>query len=288
MRPGFADLNSSLGPWLLTLAMTIWPAIAKCRLANPPRCQPIPVHGASSQPAADAFTLEELASSLERCTGRTDAREVARYLDAIREMGTKAASLSAMITSLLSHNSPLFHDRDRIDALRLRAYLFATLADIGVPRSAAPFIIDALSDLDEHAVAAEVGGAARAAGAYGAAGRPLLPFLLPALNAATSDQEFTLDHFDAPPGAGQTTIKLEVIRAVRRLGVTDDPRVIEALSNLAEERQAHVASDPRVVEAAKEALSVPSSGASGATGATGAAGAAGEKAGQSARSASEK
>jgi len=202
-------------------------------------------------PAAVAAT-PTLCDVLIRSDGTTDHVLIAAALDVLRSMGHRAAPAAETLSSLLPHRSKLYKDRDKLLVVRLRAYIMVTLSEIGFPSSALPALLDTLAHVDGRMTPIEVGAAARAVGSLGPRGRELAPYLLDALVARLSAEEFSLERFDPefPPDEA-TTVQLEVVRSLAKVCSAEDRDALAGLRQLAEDRGGE---DPRVVREAQRAL----------------------------------
>lgn len=207
----------------------------------------------------DAGSLDEpgktrLASLLERCDGKTDHRVVAGLLDLVRRHGAGDPHLAETVAALLPHQADLFQGRDRWYVLRLRAYMFATLADIGFPDSALPMLVDALAYVDERMSAVEFGAAARVVATLGPEGRRFIPYLMQTIGLRLAEEKFSLDRYETEfPPEEATTVEIEAVRSIGAVGTLEDE---DALTLLRAVTQAAPQSmlDPRLVEAAQEGL----------------------------------
>jgi protein SCO1/2 len=168
------------------------------------------------------------ASLLLAFDGSTDQRLVARELDLLRARGADARAEAPALAAMLREQSVLYQGRGPNETARLRGYFFATLADIGPPPEALPFIVAELAH--GHRVAL-LAAAARAAGATGPSARAALPHLLRIVSASFHDDQVCLDRYNAsPPFADSTTARLEAVRALGRIGARD---ALPALRELA-------------------------------------------------------
>ena len=198
-----------------------------------------------------AAALPELERRLVRSDETTDHQVIAGMLDVIRAQKQNGATVAETVSGLLSYRSALYQQRDKAIVARLRAYLFATLADIGVPAAAEPALLDVLAHVDERMSPVEVGAAARAAAALGARGHRFAPYLASVLSTRISEEEFTLAHFEPRfLPADATTIQLEAIRALGEIAAHDDLSTLEALQGFAALPAASGA-DPRAIRAAQ-------------------------------------
>lgn len=137
--------------------------------------------------------------------------------------------------------------------VRLRAYVFVTLSEIGFPASALPVLLDTLAHVDERLTVMEVAAAARAAGSLGTRGRQFAPFLLQTLSVRVGDEEFSLERYEPQfPPQEATTVRLEVVRSLARICSPDDQQALTALRDLAEDRGRGL--DPRLVTEARRAI----------------------------------
>jgi hypothetical protein len=154
-------------------------------------------------------------------------REVGACLDAIRSIGTNAAPAANVMVQLLDEKSPIYRNAQKHEVHRLRGFLLATLAETGVPKEALPVIMGALANSDQRS-SVEFAGAARAAGGLGTHARQAAPFLVRALEERIDDDIIAFDRFeahDSPGNAEYTTCQIEALRALRRIGPTDEPAV---------------------------------------------------------------
>ncbi len=212
----------------------------------------------SIRSAATAFlpfqTRVQLAALLKHGTGATDQDAIVAVLDAMRAHPDDAADLAEALSRLLPHQAAIYQGRDKWQVLRLRAYLFVTLSEVGVTDSALPMLVDALAFVDERMSAVEFGAAVRAVGTLGPRGQGFAPYLLRTLGARFAEEEFSLDRYDYPfPRDEATTVQIEAMRALGAIGHHDDAEVMVLLRTIAEGR-GRIALDSRMVAAAEEAV----------------------------------
>ena len=155
----------------------------------------------------------------EAAAGRANIRETGVCLDVLRALGSNAAPASAAVAALLPENCPVYRKVEKHEVDRFRGFLFATLAEIGVPKEAVPFIADTLANSDNR-MSHGFAGAARAAGALGRDAAALLPHLVRPLEKDTPQDFLSFAEFDAHFVAGgeYTTCQVESLRALRRIG----------------------------------------------------------------------
>ncbi len=155
----------------------------------------------------------------EANAGRAAIRETGVCLDVLRALGSNAAPAGAAIAALLPENCAVYRNVEKHEVDRFRGFLFATLAEIGVPREALPFIADALANSDNR-MSYGFAGAARAAGASGQAATELLPHLVRPLEKDAPQDFLSFSEFDSHFVAGgeYTTCQVESLRALRRIG----------------------------------------------------------------------
>jgi HEAT repeat protein len=172
--------------------------------------------GPLAEPAVDGLVRALLATD-----GTTDPYEIGAYLSALRAIGPGASRASALLVGLLSERSRLYQGQDPFWAHYLRAYILVTLADIGVPNEARPYILDLLSNSDKTT-----------AHGYAAAARALRPdmteclsSLQRALKSDFPDFPMSFDDFGRALGHEDSSCRLEALRALARMG----PRAKEAL-----------------------------------------------------------
>jgi len=207
--------------------------------------------------AAKAFGAEtraQLAALLERSTGSTDHHVIAGVLDAVRAHAATAGDLAETLSELLGHQAAIYQDRDKWQVLRLRAYLFVTLGEIGLPDSALPMLVDALAYVDERMSAVEFGAAVRAVGTLGPRARRFAPYLLSTVGERFAEEEFSLDRYELEfPREEATTVQIEAMRALGAIGDRGDHEVMTVLRTVAANR-GPISLDSRMVAAAGEAL----------------------------------
>ncbi len=214
------------------------------------------------QPAAAAQrSVQALTDFLARADGATDHSEIARAIDELRAMKTKAAPAAETLSSLLPHRAKLYRDRDRVEVVRLRSHILVTLSEIGFPQSAEWALFDILAHLDETITAREVGAAARCVRALDAhRGREFAPKLLEALSLQRGEEELSLDRYDLTfPPEEATTIQLEAVRSLAFAATTADDNVLRVLRQLSGASE----TDRRVVREARQALGAIIRGAAG-------------------------
>jgi hypothetical protein len=202
---------------------------------------------------APAAALPPLCDILLRSDGNTDHVLIASVLDVFRSMGRRAAPAAETLSTLLPHQSPLNKERDKVLVVRLRAYIFVTLSEIGFPASALPVLLDTLAHVDERMAVVEMAAAVRAAGSLGKRGRPFAPLLLESLAVQLSAEEFSLERYGPQfPPQEATTVQMEIVRSLARICLPDNEQALTALRDLAEDRGRGL--DPRLVTEARRAL----------------------------------
>jgi hypothetical protein len=161
-----------------------------------------------------------LMAGLDRAATRgATPREIGICLDALRNMGTKAAAAAPAVMRLLEEQSPVYRNLNKHDVDHLRAFLFVTLADIGAPKEALPFVVSSLAG-GESWMTLEYAGAARAAGALGPYAKEAVPFLLRPLQQAMPQGLIAFEKFDSNTSSTRqyTTCQVEALRALRQIG----------------------------------------------------------------------
>jgi hypothetical protein len=188
---------------------------------------------AEAQQSTDSIRAAGVARILRQAHGATDEREVAKHLEALRALGLEASSVAESVAELLNESSPLYRDRDKHEVMRLRAYVFVVLSDIGVPNSAVPLIVDALANSDDE-MGYHFAAAARAAGSLGPRARPLIPHLCSGMQRYYHRDEFSLERYNPDyPQEEATTVQGEAIAALAKISVTSDTAVVELLNSYA-------------------------------------------------------
>jgi len=151
--------------------------------------------------------------------GEARVRETGICLDILRAQGTNATPASGAVAALLPEQSPIYRNVQKHEVDRFRGFVFFTLAEIGVPKEAVPFVADALANSDER-MSYAFAGAARAAGALQADAAQLVPHLVRPLEKDTPQDVLDFDEFEAHSATrGEyTTGQIEILRALRRIG----------------------------------------------------------------------
>jgi hypothetical protein len=178
--------------------------------------------GRDALPAVDAVI-----GALERAASNgAPVAEVGAGLDVLRNIGPSAAGASGILVRLLDEDSPIYRNALKHEVDRLRGFLFATLAVTGVPDNALPAILGALANANELMMH-EFTGAARAAGAAGPRAHETGRHLLRALGPSAASDLIAFQRFDSHvPADGEcTTPQIEALRALSRIGVTDETTV---------------------------------------------------------------
>jgi hypothetical protein len=178
--------------------------------------------GRSALPAIDAVT-----GALEHAAAQgAPVAEVGACLDILRNVGPDAARSAEVLVRLLEEDSPVYRNTLKHEVDRLRGFLFATLAVTGVPDNAMPAILGALANSNELLLQ-EFTGAARAAGAAGPRAREASHPLLRALRPGAATDLLAFQRFDSHSiSDGEcTTPQIEALRALSRIGVSDEGTV---------------------------------------------------------------
>lgn len=177
--------------------------------------------GPNAAPALDSL----IAALQHALVHGAEPRQLGSSLDVLRNLGAGAHRASVTLVKMLDEQSPIYRNIDKHDAYRLRGFIYATLAEIGVPGETLPFISAALANADSRS-AIEFAGAARAAAALGPAARDTAPFLARALHERLDEDFISFDRFDLHAPAGVfTTCQVEALRALRSIGIADEPTV---------------------------------------------------------------
>jgi HEAT repeat protein len=176
--------------------------------------------GPAAAPAAAS-----LAGALARADNRIPDKQIGPYLEALKSIGPTQSSGSETLVSLLSEQSPIYKNRSEYVAHHLRAFILATLAEIGVPKTALPYILDSLANSDDRR-ADMFAAAARAAGKLGPEAALAVPFLLRALKGDILNGRFSFDSFlNHAVNLPTTSCRIETLRALAQIG----PSAKEAL-----------------------------------------------------------
>jgi HEAT repeat protein len=197
-------------------------------------------------------SVPALLEVITRADAKTSTHEIGACLDALRAIGPDARSAADTLVPLLSERSRLYRNQDKFLAHYLQAYILVTLADIGVPAGAKPYILDLLSNSDKtlaHGYAA----AARAAGTLGAQIPEAIPGLLRSLQPEFPDFPMSFQRFAIALGPEDASCRLEALRALAKMGAKA-AEAVPLISRLAEEKPAAGIVVPPWDEEARRAL----------------------------------
>lgn len=204
--------------------------------------------------AASSFDPSTVTHLLAESNGSTDHRVIAGLLDVVRARGVKGHELAEAIARLLPHQADIYRGRDKWHVLRLRAYAFVTLSEIGFPESAMPMLVDALAYVDGRMSAVEFGAAVRVVGTLGDAGRPFIADLITLLGEGFAEEEFSLDRYEtAFPRNEATTVQIEVVRSLARIATAEDEQALTVLRAIRRTNM-HGNLDSRLMLGATDAL----------------------------------
>ena len=166
-----------------------------------------------------------LAGALARADSRIPDKQIGAYLEALKSIGPTQSSVSETLVSLLSEQSPIYKNRSEYVTHHFRAFILATLAEIGVPESALPYILDCLANSDDRR-ADMFAAAARAAGKLGPEAGMAVPFLLRALKGDILNGRYSFDSFlNHAVNFPRTSCRIETLQALAKIG----PSAKEAL-----------------------------------------------------------
>jgi hypothetical protein len=200
-------------------------------------------------------TAPAVIAVLEASDGRTDHFFVAECLTTLRALKCVPLNIRERLVLLLRESSTLYRERPRREVIWLRSYMFSTLAAIGVPDSAYPFLLDAIANADEKTHAVHCGAAVRAVGSMGERAKPILPYLLDAFTRPLPLNDFSLERYDTRyPPSEATTVQLEIVRTFEAIKATEDPIVMVLLRSLANAGADGTIADQRLQAEARRIL----------------------------------
>ena len=216
--------------------------------------RPVVARQVMRKTAANSDNVATIALALRQANGATDEREVAKHLEALRAMGLRASGVAESVAELLNESSPLYRDRDKHEVMRLRAYVFVVLSEIGIPSSALPLIVDALANSDDE-MGYHFAAAARAAGSLGPRARPLIPHLCAGMQRYYHRDEFSLERYNPDyPQEEATTVQGEAITALAQISATSDTAVVELLNSYANGTHPDTRRFPTLIKQADRSL----------------------------------
>jgi hypothetical protein len=216
--------------------------------------RPVATRPAMKESAANSDDVATIALALRQANGATDEREVAKHLEALRAIGVKASSAAESVAELLNESSPLYRDRDKHEVMRLRAYVFVVLSEIGIPSSALPLIVDALANSDDE-MGYYFAAAARSAGSLGPRARPLIPHLCAGMQRYYHRDEFSLERYNPNyPQEEATTVQAEAITALAQISAASNKPVVELLNSYANGTHPDTRRFPTLIKHAERSL----------------------------------
>jgi len=233
MQTTFVSLKRTTGSNWRIAGLAVCMLLPVGTLLGDESATPVETLHVQAQQAANSTQAKAIADALRQADGASDEREVARQLEALRAMGPRASSVAESVAELLNESSPLYRDRDKHEVMRLRAYVFVVLSDIGIPSSALPLIVDALANSDDE-MGYHFAAAARAAGCLGQRARPLIPHLCAGMQRYYHRDEFSLERYNPDyPEEEATTVQGEAITALAQISATSDTVVVKLLNSYA-------------------------------------------------------
>ncbi len=181
-----------------------------------------------------AFVIPVLRVALRNSGGSVDDDYLAAIFRAARSMGSSGAPLAPAIIKAISFGAPQLAERDRYESTRLRAFGMAALVDMGCSDQCVPLALDVVINVDDHSSATEVGAAVRVLAGCESAGPALGPVLVSLLHLENATEEFSLASYEPRFAAAQaTTIQLETLAALGRIGALKNARVCAMVRQLA-------------------------------------------------------
>jgi hypothetical protein len=216
--------------------------------------RPVVARQAVRESATNSDDVATIVLALRQANGATDEREVAKHLEALRVIGVKASNVAESVAELLNESSPLYRDRDKHEVMRLRAYVFVVLSEVGIPSSALPLIVDALANSDDE-MGYYFAAAARAAGSLGPRARPLIPHLCAGMQRYYHRDEFSLERYNPNyPQEEATTVQAEAITALSQISATSNKAVVELLNSYANGTHPDTRRFPTLIKHAERSL----------------------------------
>ncbi len=165
-----------------------------------------------------APAVATLVEQLEGVNRTTVNWHLGAYLDLARAIGPQASDATGAILKLLPETADYYKGRGRTWVPYIRSYLLITLADIGMPKEALPFVIDLLANADSRL---GFTAAAIAAGALGPDAHQAVPILIErGLKKDFGSAPITFESFllAFSPTNTYTFARIEAIRALGKIG----------------------------------------------------------------------
>lgn len=185
----------------------------------------------------------------------SDHYSIAALLSEVRHCGRTSDSLKTKLLELMSHRASIYDGRLKSEVIRLRAYVLLTLVDTGNSKATYPYICDYVKNADDYGLAYETGVGVYAAGTLGPLADELLDDLVNLFHREFSEPEFSLDRYSLEfPPLESTSVKLEIIHAIRKIGVANNERALELLQACAANKYKGAFGDSRIADAASSIL----------------------------------
>ena len=189
-------------------------------------------------PPAHAELLAPLLETLQEVNEQLPPGQLDVYLSLLRHFGTRAAPVADALVRLYQTEGYFQKWSAPPFGPQLRGKLLAVLANVGVPDSARPLVLEALKKgpASETDAGYSYTAAARAVATF-AEPVEVVPLLLPALKVKGSEREFYYVDWSGLGLGRPTTARLEAIRALATMGAPAK-EALPLLRNIAESEPA--------------------------------------------------
>ncbi|MEM9545067.1 MAG: SCO family protein [Bacteroidota bacterium] len=145
-----------------------------------------------------------------------DQYYIVELIDTLKAHGK--SDISAQIISiLLAENHPIYNNRGKREANRLRSYLIASLGETGTPQHCIPILLSELKHFDPKNKIL-IASCVRAINGLDSNAHILIPYLLPFLDETFPDEEMDLESYNSfYPFKQSTYLKKEILLVLNKI-----------------------------------------------------------------------
>ncbi|MBC7912842.1 MAG: SCO family protein [Pyrinomonadaceae bacterium] len=220
------------------------------------QAKPVGSYGYLSDSLAN-IERDKLSYSLELFKGtnsKSDQNTIVRLVDIFKLYGKSVHEVIDAISIKLIENDPIYYGRGPKEVERIRGYMLASLSEIGTNEKVKSIVGTELAyGYHPYLVAA----AARTAGTI-KNNSELIPLLTKYLDDGYKDDFVDLDHYGNNwPLKAPTSVRLEVIKSLGKIGASDTEVALKGLSEITENNQKYFFSlDSSLYKQAKIAINL--------------------------------
>ena len=178
---------------------------------------------------SESGPVAELVAAFEALPASAPGERIAAQVEALSSVGRGDVRAGRAFLATLRENHPLYQGRGPKEVTHLRGYILASLAEVGPPPESLNLV---LAELEYGHAPYLIAAAARAAGTLGT--EKAVPYLIRFLGPTFEDDEVSFEKYEPGPTLLEpTTVRLEVLRALKRMG-PGSARARDALKSITE------------------------------------------------------